>query len=155
MILKKLYGALLAVFILSAIGCSTHYTLKENWIDDDDVQYALQHPQVKDWISSFGTPVITEYRGDTVVFMYNYRPHLYKTIKDNQEFKPKNDDRVATWSDRNALIEMQIKNNSLIGIVKNNSYQENVAEKEASTSYLGIIIALLLGAGVALLLAIN
>ena len=144
---KILVLVLLVTAVAMLSGCTYKYTLKENWIDEDDVQYALQHPDVKNWIAGFGTPVVTEYRQDTVVFIYNYRPHLYKTSKDGEEYKPNNWDRVPVWGQRTEFIEMQILNNQLVGIKGNQTYKSDADVHKASKSYIGIVIATVLGIG--------
>lgn len=128
--MKKI--CLLLIAILSLCACTHHYGLKENWIDDDDVQFVLQHPEVKEWMKLFGEPVITEYHQDTVKFIYNYKPHLYKAEKNGYLKKVSNKDRVDLWSDRNELLSLKIVNNEVVGIKVRQEFIPVSKNEEAS-----------------------
>ncbi len=136
--MKKILG----LFVLFAIfvGCSSssRYQLKENWIDQSDVQFALAHPALSEWFPQMGDPVITELHGDTVYFIYNYHPPLFATVKNGVEYKPTNNDRVnGVWGKRNELLALQILNNRLVGIRNMTDYgavvDTRTAEKKESS----------------------
>lgn len=117
-------------------GCAStqkdNLLLKENWIDDNDLQYVLAHPNVRDWFSQFGNPVVTEYSNDTVFFVYNYHPALFKTAKNGIEYKPTGSDRMENiWGARNEFIALLIRENKLIGIQKAEKYNSGQDLKQA------------------------
>ena len=112
--MKKSIFALIALTVLFLTGCASTYGLKENWVDDDDMQTILAEPNIQKIAPLLGTPVFTEYRGDTVEFVYNYRPHLYKSVRDGRDFKPNDKDRVDLWSVRTELVGIMVVNNRII-----------------------------------------
>ncbi|MCQ2106704.1 MAG: membrane lipoprotein lipid attachment site-containing protein [Fibrobacter sp.] len=153
--MKKIFFLLIAVFFLSA--CTYHYGLKENWIDDDDIQFVLQHPEVKEWMKEFGEPVITEYHQDTVEFIYNYKPHLYKVEKNGYMQKVSNKDRVDLWSDRNELLSLKIVNNVVVGIKIRQEFVPVTKNENATQgpSIWLIILGILLTAGIVTFVAVD
>lgn len=120
------------------VGCATSkFQLKENWIDDSDLQFALVHPALNEWYPRMGDPVIIEYHGDSVYFVYNYRPPLFATVKNGVEYKPTNNDKVNNvWGSRNEILAMVIVDNKLVGIVNKPEYKtvldSRVAEQKHS-----------------------
>lgn len=137
--MKKIFGLFLLLAIFVGCGASSKYQLKENWIDQSDVQFALAHPALSEWFPQMGDPVITELHGDTVYFIYNYHPPLFATVRNGVEYKPTNNDRVnGVWGKRNELLALQILNNRLVGIRNMTDYGEvadsRVAEQTQSTS---------------------
>lgn len=110
---------LMAAFLTSCAKTyqKDNFQLQENWIDDSDLQYALAHPNLKEWFPRMGNPVLTEYQNDTILFIYNYHPALFRTVKNGVEYKPTNEDRMANaWGKRTEFVGLQIKDNKLIGI---------------------------------------
>ena len=147
--MKKIVS-LIGLMALLVTGCATSkYNLKENWIDDNDLQYALQHPNLNEWFPVMGNPVVTEYSGDTIYFVYNYHPALFATVKNGVEYKPNNNDRInGVWGERNEFLAMLIKDNKLIGIERMEKYskvQDNRTAESKSTNWL--VVALLGVAG--------
>jgi hypothetical protein len=114
--MKKSIFALIALTVLFLTGCAATYDLKENWVDDDDMQTILAEPNIQKIAPLLGTPVFTEYRGDTVEFVYNYRPHLYKSARNGREYKPNDKDRVDLWSERTELVGILVVNDRIIGL---------------------------------------
>ena len=136
---------LAAIVLLSAVllsGCATTTTttrqniLSENWIDDDDVMFALNNPQLSSWFQRLGNPVLTEMRGDTVEFVYNYRPALFVSgdAVTKVEHKPNNDDRSELWSQwRKEIVVFQVVDNKLVGIRKSDAYAKNAEQQTQKT----------------------
>ena len=159
---RALRLGLAVIVLLSAAwlsGCATttqqHNILSENWIDDDDVVYALKNPQLASWFPKFGNPVLTEMHGDTVEFVYNYRPALFVSgdAVTKVEHKPNNDDRTELWSrQRKEIVVFQIVDNRLVGMKKSDLYAKNLEQqtqtvetrKEPSGSA-GIVLLSILG----------
>ncbi len=144
--MKKFTLILFAIFLIT--GCATsRYQLKENWIDDNDLQYALQHPNLNEWFPVMGNPVVTEYSGDTIYFIYNYHPALFATVKNGVEYKPNNNDRVnGAWGERNEFLAMLIKDNKLIGIERMEKYNKVQDNRTAETKTTNWLIVAIIGA---------
>ena len=130
--------AILATLIFAATilfsGCAHQYTLRENWIDDDDLISIVGAPDINKWSKQFGTPVFTEIRQDTVEFMYNYNPHLYKSAEDNRMFKPNNKDRVDLWNDRPEYVGIVVYQDKIIQVHPRPDYAAILQEAEVSES---------------------
>lgn len=148
--MQKLTLILFAIFLIT--GCATsRYQLKENWIDDSDLQYALQHPNLNEWFPVMGNPVVTEYSGDTIYFIYNYHPALFATVKNGVEYKPNNNDRVnGAWGERNEFLAMLIKDNKLIGIERMEKYNKVQDNRSAETKTTNWLIVAVIGVATAL-----
>lgn len=143
--MKKSIFALIALAVLFLTGCASTYGLKENWVDDDDMQTILSEPNIQKIAPILGTPVLTEYRGDTVEFVYNYRPHLYKSVRDGRDFKPNDKDRVDLWSIRTELVGIMVVNNRIIGLRPRHDYNvvdNNTNVSQGSSIWLILIAAL-------------
>lgn len=143
--MKKSIFALIALAVLFLTGCASTYGLKENWVDDDDMQTILSEPNIQKIAPILGTPVFTEYRGDTVEFVYNYRPHLYKSVRDGRDFKPNDKDRVDLWSIRTELVGIMVVNNRIIGLRPRPDYNvvdNNTNVSQGSSIWLILIAAL-------------
>ena len=137
---------MLALFFFVLVsGCAHTYSLSENWVDEDDLQQILKTTEIQKTARNLGTPVFTEYRGDTVEFVYNYKPHLYKTEKDGRLFKPNDSDRLDLWSERTEFVGLLVVENRVVGIRPRPDYQtvQNAAQAKTSGSA-GWIIALIL-----------
>ncbi len=148
--MKKSIFALIALTVLFLTGCASTYGLKENWVDDDDMQTILAEPNIQKIAPLLGTPVFTEYRGDTVEFVYNYRPHLYKSVRDGRDFKPNDKDRVDLWSVRTELVGILVVNNRIIGLRPRPDYaaiQNNTEVSQHTPAWL-ILLGILAIAGV-------
>ena len=143
--MKVLRYMLALFFFVLVSGCAHTYSLSENWVDEDDLQQILKTPEIQKTARNLGTPVFTEYRGDTVEFVYNYKPHLYKTEKDGRLFKPNDSDRLDLWSERTEFVGLLVVENRVVGIRPRPDYQtvQNAAQAKTSGSA-GWIIALIL-----------
>lgn len=134
----------LCSILLTSCAVTTHYSLKENWIDDNDLQYALQHPSLNDWYPKMGDPVVIEYSNDTIYFIYNYHPTLFASVKDGKVYKPTNKDKVeGAWGTRNEPIGFLVQNNKLVGIQRMGEYQtvqDNQQAEKRERSWLPLII---------------
>lgn len=131
-------------------GCASTYGLKENWIDEDDLQTALSDPNIQNLAPKMGTPVFTEYHGDTVEFVYNYKPHLYKSVRNGREYKPNDKDRVDLWSSRLERVGLLVVGNRVVGIRPRSDYAtvENNTSANQSSNWWIILIAVLAAVGV-------
>lgn len=148
--MKKSIFALIALTVLFLTGCASTYGLKENWVDDDDMQTILSEPNIQKIAPILGTPVFTEYRGDTVEFVYNYRPHLYKSVRNGRDFKPNDKDRVDLWSIRTELVGIMVVNNRIIGLRPRPDYaavQNNTEVSQGSYAWV-ILLAVLAALGI-------
>lgn len=148
--MKKSIFALIALTVLFLTGCASTYGLKENWVDDDDMQTILSEPNIQKIAPILGTPVFTEYRGDTVEFVYNYRPHLYKSVRNGRDFKPNDKDRVDLWSIRTELVGIMVVNNRIIGLRPRPDYaavQNNTEVSQSSYAWV-ILLAVLAAVGI-------
>ncbi len=148
--MKKSIFALIALTVLFLTGCASTYGLKENWVDDDDMQTILSEPNIQKIAPILGTPVFTEYRGDTVEFVYNYRPHLYKSVRNGRDFKPNDKDRVDLWSIRTELVGIMVVNNRIIGLRPRPDYaavQNNTEVSQSSYAWV-ILLAVLAALGI-------
>lgn len=137
---------MLALFFFVLVsGCAHTYSLSENWVDEDDLQQILKTPEIQKTARNLGTPVFTEYRGDTVEFVYNYKPHLYKTEKDGRLFKPNDSDRLDLWSERTEFVGLLVVENRVVGIRPRPDYQtvQNAAQAKTSGSAGWIIVLIL------------
>ena len=142
---------MLALFFFVLVsGCAHTYGLSENWVDEDDLQQILKTPEIQKTARNLGTPVFTEYRGDTVEFVYNYKPHLYKTEEDGRLFKPNDSDRLDLWSERTEFVGLLVVENRVVGIRPRPDYQtvQNVAQAKTSNALWVIMLGLVLLAGV-------
>jgi hypothetical protein len=142
---------MLALFFFVLVsGCAHTYGLSENWVDEDDLQQILKTPEIQKTARNLGTPVFTEYRGDTVEFVYNYKPHLYKTEKDGRLFKPNDSDRLDLWSERTEFVGLLVVGNRVVGIRPRPDYQtvQNAAQAKTSNALWVIMLGLVLLAGV-------
>lgn len=148
--MKVLRYMLALFFFVLVSGCAHTYSLSENWVDEDDLQQILKTPEIQKTARNLGTPVFTEYRGDTVEFVYNYKPHLYKTEKDGRVFKPNDSDRLDLWSERTEFVGLLVVENRVVGIRPRPDYQtvRNVAEAKTSNALWVIMLGLVLLAGV-------
>lgn len=146
-----MYAFALYAFLLIT-GCAHTYGLSENWVDDDDLMQILKTPEIQKNAAQLGTPVFTEYRGDTVEFVYNYKPHLYRSTKDGREFKPNDKDRLDLWSVRTEFIGLLIVGDKIVGIRPRPDYQvvQNTAEASASTPIWIILLTIAVTAGIAI-----
>lgn len=120
---------LASTFLFS--GCAHQYALKENWVDDDDLIAVVSAPDIRKWSKQFGTPVFTEIRQDTVEFIYNYKPHLYKSADNGRIFKPNDKDRVDLWNDRTEYVGMVVYQNRIIQVRPRPDY---VATEQVQTA---------------------
>lgn len=148
--MKKSIIALIALTVLFLTGCASTYGLKENWVDDDDMQTILSEPDIQKIAPVLGTPVFTEYHGDTVEFVYNYRPHLYKSVRNGRDFKPNDKDRVDLWSVRTELVGIMVVNNRIIGLRPRPDYaavQNNTNVSQGPSVWL-ILLGILATAGI-------
>lgn len=156
--MKKSIFALIALTVLFLTGCASTYGLKENWVDDDDMQTILSEPNIQKIAPILGTPVFTEYRGDTVEFVYNYRPHLYKSVRNGRDFKPNDKDRVDLWSIRTELVGIMVVNNRIIGLRPRPDYaavQNNTEVSQSSYAWV-ILLAVLAALGITIaIVALN
>ncbi|MBO7414172.1 MAG: hypothetical protein J6U20_11030 [Fibrobacter sp.] len=143
--MKVLRYMLALFFFVLVSGCAHTYSLSENWVDEDDLQQILKTPEIQKTARNLGTPVFTEYRGDTVEFVYNYKPHLYKTEKDGRLFKPNDSDRLDLWSERTEFVGLLVVENRVVGIRPRPDYQtvQNAAQAKTSGSAGWIIVLIL------------
>ncbi len=148
--MKVLRYMLALFFFVLVSGCAHTYGLSENWVDEDDLQQILKTPEIQKTARNLGTPVFTEYRGDTVEFVYNYKPHLYKTEKDGRLFKPNDSDRLDLWSERTEFVGLLVVGNRVVGIRPRPDYQtvQNAAQAKTSNALWVIMLGLVLLAGV-------
>ena len=151
---------MLAFFIFLLVsGCAHTYILSENWVDEDDLQQILKTPEIQKTARNLGTPVFTEYRGDTVEFVYNYKPHLYKTEKDGRLFKPNDSDRLDLWSERTEFVGLLVVENRVVGIRPRPDYQtvQNAAQAKTSGSagWIIVLILTLVAGTVAIITAVD
>lgn len=148
--MKVLRYMLALFFFVLVSGCAHTYGLSENWVDEDDLQQILKTPEIQKTARNLGTPVFTEYRGDTVEFVYNYKPHLYKTEEDGRLFKPNDSDRLDLWSERTEFVGLLVVENRVVGIRPRPDYQtvQNVAQAKTSNALWVIMLGLVLLAGV-------
>ena len=146
---------LFAVVIIT--GCASTYGLKENWVDDDDMQTILAEPDINKVATLLGTPVFTEYRGDTVEFVYNYRPHHYKSVLDGRDFKPVDKDRVDLWSVRTELVGIMVVNGRVVGIRPRPDYMsdQNVASVTQKSYFWVVLLGILAAAGIITILIVT
>lgn len=155
----KILRYMLALFVFTLInGCAHTYGLSENWVDEDDLQQILKTPEIQKTARNLGTPVFTEYRGDTVEFVYNYKPHLYKTEKDGRLYKPNDSDRLDLWSGRTEFVGLLIVKNRVVGIRPRPDYRtvQNAAQVKSSDGSGWIVVfALALAVGVAAIIFIS
>ena len=156
--LRKCAWVLLLLVFAFLTGCASTYGLKENWVDDDDMQSILAEPDINKVAPILGTPVFTEYRGDTVEFVYNYRPHLYKSVRNGRDFKPNDNDRVDLWSARTGFVGIMVVNSRVVGLRPRPDY-ESVADdtkvSQGSSSWI-ILLSVLATAGiVAVIIILN
>ncbi len=154
--------SLLFCLLFSACATTTvSYALKENWIDDADLRYAVDHPDKHSWSARLGSPVLIEMRGDTVDYVYNYRAALYKTEREGEEYKPSESDRVTAWSPRLEMISLLMVKDSLVEIrhnaVFNPNEQKKAMEQQEKGSYAWIAVVAILGAALlsALIIALD
>jgi len=143
---KKMKQAFLAtlIFVTTFLfsGCTHQYALKENWVDDDDLISIVSAPDINKWSKQFGTPVFTEIRQDTAEFIYNYKPHLYKSVEDNRMFKPNNKDRVDLWNDRTEYVGIVVYQDKIIQVHPRSDYaatKEKIEATESSSWIIGLI----------------
>ncbi|WP_139829309.1 hypothetical protein [Fibrobacter sp. UWB13] len=143
---KKMKQAFLAtlIFVTTFLfsGCTHQYALKENWVDDDDLISIVSAPDINKWSKQFGTPVFTEIRQDTAEFIYNYKPHLYKSVEDNRMFKPNNKDRVDLWNDRTEYVGIVVYQDKIIQVHPRPDYaatKEKIEATESSSWIIGLI----------------
>lgn len=132
------------IFITTLLfsGCTHQYALRENWIDDDDLISIVGDTDINTWSKQFGTPVFTEIRQDTVEFIYNYKPHLYKSVEDNRMFKPNNKDRVDLWNDRTEYVGIVVHQDKIIQVRPRPDYaaaQQKTEVTESNSWILGLI----------------
>jgi hypothetical protein len=155
--MKYSIRALIILAVALLTGCAATYDLKENWIDDDDMQTILAEPNIQKIAPLLGTPVFTEYRGDTVEFVYNYRPHLYKSARNGREFKPNDKDRVDLWSVRTELVGILVVNNRIIGLRPRDDYNvvDNNTTVKTTTPVWLIILGIVATAGIIVLIAVD
>ncbi len=156
----KILRYMLAFFIFLLVsGCAHTYSLSENWVDEDDLQQILKTPEIQKTARNLGTPVFTEYRGDTVEFVYNYKPHLYKTEKDGRLFKPNDSDRLDLWSERTEFVGLLVVENRVVGIRPRPDYQtvQNAAQAKTSGSagWIIVLILTLVAGTVAIITAVD
>ena len=114
------------------------------------MQTILSEPNIQKIAPILGTPVFTEYRGDTVEFVYNYRPHLYKSVRNGRDFKPNDKDRVDLWSIRTELVGIMVVNNRIIGLRPRPDYaavQNNTEVSQSSYAWV-ILLAVLAALGI-------
>jgi hypothetical protein len=150
--MKRLIALFFVIFTLFFSGCSmTHvYSLKENWIDDEDLRTAMNAKSMQELTSKFGLPNFTEFHGDTVEYVYNCRPHLYKTEKNGIEYKPTEKDREGQWSNRREMIALLAVGDKLIGIRHRTDYAgdaNNTVKEEKSVGLAAKIAGAILGVG--------
>ena len=147
--MKYSIRALIILAVALLTGCAATYDLKENWIDDDDMQTILAEPNIQKIAPLLGTPVFTEYRADTVEFVYNYRPHLSKSARNGREFKPNDKDRVDLWSVRTELVGILVVNNRIIGLRPRDDYNvvDNNNTVKTTTPVWLIILGIVATAG--------
>lgn len=143
--MKVLRYMLALFFFVLVSGCAHTYGLSENWVDEDDLQQILKTPEIQKTARNLGTPVFTEYRGDTVEFVYNYKPHLYKTEEDGRLFKPNDSDRLDLWSERTEFVGLLVVENRVVGIRPRPDYQtvQNVAQAK-TPGFVGWIAVLVI-----------
>ena len=155
--MKYSVSALIILIVALLTGCASTYGLKENWIDDDDMQTILTEPNIQKIAPILGTPVFTEYRGDTVEFVYNYRPHLYKSTRNGRDYKPNDKDRVDLWSVRTELVGILVVNNRIIGLRPRADYNvvdNNTNVKSGFPVWL-IILGIVATAGIIIFAAVD
>ena len=147
--MKQIIWAALGLAItLLFSGCAHQYTLKENWVDDDDLISIVSNPNINKWSKQFGTPVFTEIRQDTLEFIYNYKPHLYKTTEDSRMFKPNNKDRVDLWNDRTEYVGIVVYQDKIIQVHPRPDYvaaAQNSEPVSESKSWIAGLIGGILG----------
>jgi hypothetical protein len=131
---QAIWAALIFITTLLFSGCTHQYMLRENWVDDDDLIAIVNAPNINKWSKQFGTPVFTEIRQDTVEFIYNYKPHLYKSAEDNRMFKPNNKDRVDLWNDRTEYVGIVVLQDKIIQVHPRPDYAAIQQKTEASES---------------------
>ena len=152
--MKILKYAIVMFAILFVTGCAHTYGLTENWVDEDDLQQVLKTPEIQETAKQMGTPVFTEYRSDTVEFIYNYKPHLYKSTLDGREFKPNDKDRLDLWSVRTEFVGLLVLNGKVVGIRPRPDYQVAVNSTQAKSRIPWWIIALAIAAGLIIPIAV-
>lgn len=144
--MKRLVSSLLILAAALLAGCAHTYGLRENWIDDDDLKQIQADPNIHNIAPSLGTPVFTELHGDTLELVYNYRAHLYKSEKDQKEYKPTDKDRTNLWSNKTDVIGILVVGNNIVGIRHRGDYApDNQNVKAESTSKTWLIVAGILG----------
>ena len=139
---QAILATLIFITTLLFSGCTHHYALRENWIDDDDLISIVGDTDINTWSKQFGTPVFTEIRQDTVEFIYNYKPHLYKSVEDNRMFKPNNKDRVDLWNDRTEYVGIVVHQDKIIQVRPRLDYaaaQQKTEVTESNSWILGLI----------------
>jgi hypothetical protein len=141
---RTIFFLLATLAILQLSGCAHRYTLKENWIDDDDLISVVSAPKISKWSKNIGTPVFTEIRQDTVEFIYNYKPHLYKTADNGRIFKPNDRDRVDLWNDRTEYVGIVVLHGQIIQVRPRPDYAAT-KQVEAADSFPYWIIGTIVG----------
>lgn len=147
--MKNLFLATIAAVFFCACTVTHNYTLKENWIDDDDIKYVLEHPDIQDWFKKLGSAVVTEYNNDTISFSYNYHPHLYKTKDGTHTIKPTDDEKTTEWGERTEFIAIHVYNGKVVKITNNENFAKEqvvlkqMEEKEAANP--GLIVGIIAG----------
>ena len=154
--MKKLIWLALTVLVLQVFfGCASTLRVKENWIDDVDLQMAITVKSVHELTSKFGSPVFTEIHGDTVEYVYNCRPHLYITEKDGRVYKPTEKDKIAHWSNRREMIGLQAIGDKLVGIRHRDDYAGDKSDMAIKDDFLfPKIVAVVMGVATLVVLII-
>ena len=154
---KRIIECAIVLIVLFLAGCASTYGLKENWVDDDDMQAILSEPDIQKIAPVLGTPVFTEYRGDTVEFVYNYKPHLYKSERNGRVYKPNDKDRVDLWSSRTELVGILVANSKIVGLRPRPDYAvvQNETQVEQKSYFWVVLLGILATAGVIAVIIIS
>ena len=154
---KRIIECAIVLMVLFLAGCASTYGLKENWVDDDDMKTILAEPDINKVAPILGTPVFTEYRGDTVEFVYNYRPHLYKSFRNGRDFKPNDNDRVDLWSVRTGFVGIMVVNSRVVGLRPRPDYEPVANDTKVSqgSSFWIILLSVLATVGIVTVLIIS
>lgn len=107
---------LLIAMAFALFGCAPRTRLEANWIDIDDLDYALENKNPRAWMSLTGRAVAVEYHQDTVKYIFHYRAKLYETSYGKKEYKPKEDDVSGKWDEKREKIALIVYEGELIGI---------------------------------------
>lgn len=152
---RNMVLAFIALIVTTLVGCAHQYALKENWVDDDDLVAVVSDPQISSWAKRFGTPVFTEIRQDTVEFIYNYKPHLYKSRDNGRMFKPNDKDRLDLWNDRTEYVGFVVYQDRIIQVRPRPDYAETQQVDSATPFPYWIFIALAAVGGIVTLIVLT